>query len=204
MIEKIAFVGSMFSGKTTAANMLVTDRGFAKFAFADPVKMVTADLLNTLNGYLALRGLVMKHSWTFEEIQERKGEPEVRQLLQIVGTELGRILVGYEDVWVDVLINDSRQLKRVVVDDCRYPNEANRLREEGYKIVRILRPELLRQTMLQERYGDRWHDIMKHPSETSLQGYDVDHTIFAKDLDELREGVLNYVQSDETDKGVED
>lgn len=198
MIEKVAFVGAMFSGKTSAAKVLVKEQGFVCLSFADPVKIVAAQMLEQLNAYLMVYD-VSSQKWTYDTIQERKGEPQIRKLLQLVGTELGRELYG-DTVWIDLLMKNAKNLPRVVVDDARFPNEIEALRSEGFKIVRIMRPHQQQVAMVQERYPDTWQEVMEHPSETAWKDVEFDHIIFAKDLDELRERVVHYVQSDKNDE----
>lgn len=200
MINKVAFIGRMFSGKTTASNILVQEQGFVKLAFADPVKIVSAAMLEQLNAYLRvydLPALTCNGAWDYETIQKRKKEPQVRKLLQLVGTELGRELVGYENVWVDILLKASENLDCVVVDDCRFPNEADALRANGFKIVRIDRPAKDRMDLMAKAYPTDIETIMAHPSETALLLYEEDEYIFAEDLDKLKEIVLDYVRSED-------
>ena len=125
--------------------------------------------------------------WTLDDVEASKGHPSVRKLLQLVGTELGRQLVGYEDVWVDKLIAASEFLDNVVVDDCRFPNEAEALRKNGFVLVRVTRPEKDRIAAVKERYPDNFEEILSHPSETSLDDFEADITMWARTLDELHE-----------------
>lgn len=198
VIKKVAFIGRMFSGKTTASNILVQDMGFVKLAFADPVKIVSAAMLDQMNAYLRVYDLPALNSngaWDYDTIQKRKKEPQVRKLLQLVGTELGRELVGYENIWVDILLKSAEDLECVVVDDCRFPNEADALREHGFRIVRVDRPVEDRLTLMRKAYPHDLESIMDHPSETSLDLYEHDDYLFAEDLDKLQETVLHYVRS---------
>lgn len=185
---KIAFIGKMFSGKTTAAKYLTAEHGYVKLAFADPVKIVAAQMLNQLAAYLRVHDLSSisgTSDWTYDLIQERKTEPQVRKLLQLVGTELGRELIGYEDVWVDILLKEAANLTNVVVDDCRFPNEAEALRSHGFRIVKIERDNESRQRALVQAYPDTWRGIMAHPSETSLDNFVPDVVLYAENLEQL-------------------
>lgn len=181
---KIAFIGKMFSGKTTAADYLVNQHAFTKLAFADPVKSISADILN-----LVASRLGQPMTWTYEEIQRRKGEAQVRKLLQLVGTELGRELIGYEDVWVDLLVHDVRGRDNIVIDDCRFPNEAQALKDSGFLIVRMNRPEEDRIALMKEKYPTTYENILHHPSETSLDDFKADLILSASDVQSIYKSV---------------
>jgi dephospho-CoA kinase len=184
MENKIAFIGKMMSGKTTASKFLVESREFGRLAFAYPVKEFSVRTLNSLAHMFG-----REQNWTMETLEQRKSEPQVRKLLQLVGTELGRELVGYENVWVDLLIDKVEYMDRVVVDDCRFPNEAEALKEAGFTIVRVIRPEQDRLEAVRQAYPDSWEDIIRHPSETSLDHFEADITITASTVHSLKNAV---------------
>src|SRR5690606_4847856 len=74
---------------------------------------------------------------------EAKAVPEVRRLLQSLGTEAGRNMVG-ENVWVNIMarkIDDHRGAGHpVVVTGIRFPNEVQMIEELGGQAVWIERP----------------------------------------------------------------
>lgn len=123
--------------------------------------------------------------WHFADVEQKKGKPAVRKLLQLLGTEIGRELIGYEDVWVDILREKARGIDNVVVDDCRFPNEAKALREEGFTLVRLLRNEEDRVALMQQKYPTTWEEILNHPSETSLDDFEADVVISADSVTDL-------------------
>lgn len=186
---KVAFIGYMFSGKTTAAEHLRDSLGYTKLAFADPVKEISIDILNLMSERL---GQPLNY-WDMARVQERKGEPQVRKLLQLVGTELGRELIGNNDVWVDLLLHEAKQQENVVVDDCRFVNEAESLKSIGFMIVRIQRPEVDRLALLLEKYPNNHEEIMAHPSETSLADYEADLLLAADTVEALQKNVAVLV-----------
>ncbi len=134
----IAFAGRAGSGKTTAAETLI-DQGFALVKFADPLK----DMMRAFYASLGLEP---------EQIErriegDRKEEPDPhlggktpRMAMQTLGTEWGRDLI-HKDLWVKAWAAKVTKLRHrgipVVVDDCRFPNEARRVRILGGKIVKI-------------------------------------------------------------------
>ena len=114
---RVAFVGQMGNGKTTAAQYLIDNYSFKRYSFAAKLKEICKDM--------------------WPDQFEEGAKP--RHLLQYVGTDMFR---KYDpEVWVDYLDRQIGQENphRAVIDDCRFPNEALMLRERGFKIVKILR-----------------------------------------------------------------
>jgi hypothetical protein len=72
--------------------------------------------------------------------------PEIRRLLQRTGAEGIRNLFG-EDAWIKVLYNRFPDLfsptTRYVLTDCRFPNEAKFIKDNGGTICWIERPGIV-------------------------------------------------------------
>ncbi|MGB9945336.1 hypothetical protein ACO0DA_20340 [Bacillus subtilis] len=66
---------------------------------------------------------------------------------------------------------------RVLIEDCRQPNEHNRLRAEGFKIIRITAPEDIRIERARKAGDDFDLAALKHPTELALQNFEVDYEI---------------------------
>jgi energy-coupling factor transporter ATP-binding protein EcfA2 len=133
----IALTGYAGSGKSTVASALVR-LGYTHTKFAGPLKGM-------------LRALYRSTDMPFAEIERRiegdlKEIPDrllngrtPRQAMQWLGTEWGRGYFG-DDFWVGMWAAGLRNGKRYVVDDCRFPNEADAIRSRGGVIVFIDRP----------------------------------------------------------------
>jgi len=116
----IAFTGFKQVGKTTSAKFLTEDI----LSFAEPIK------------------LIAKKNFSWDEIKDEKG----RKLLQ----GIGHIARAYNSrVWVDILESNLIKLKQFYsvyedkifcVDDLRFDNEAEMLKEHGAIIIKITRP----------------------------------------------------------------
>lgn len=133
----IALMGKIGSGKDAVGNILTQHRGFMRVSFADPLKQCLLALNPLVDGVLLHRvaDLVTTQGW-----DAAKKHPEVRSLLQRIGTEMGRKILG-ETVWIDLaLAKMSDPYKRYVVTDCRFLNEAQAVRREGAELWRIERP----------------------------------------------------------------
>jgi hypothetical protein len=126
------------AGKDVVASVLVSERGFERRAFADPMREALYRLDPLVPGPglhdERLRWLVDTFGWD----QTKRRFPEVRRLLQMFGVECGRDLHG-PDCWVNITLADLPETS-VVISDVRFPNEADRIRSLGGTVWRISRP----------------------------------------------------------------
>lgn len=164
-MELVAFSGYARSGKDTAADAL-SGLGFQRVAFADKLR----DFLYALNPIVMgfgtvenyrLRDIIDKYGW--DGYKNTIHVREIRPLLQRLGTECGRDILG-QNTWVNAALDNLDPDGKYVVTDCRFVNEADAVRDRGGKIYRI------------ERKGVG--PANDHPSETSLDGYLFDEWIF--------------------------
>ncbi|MAZ17861.1 MAG: deoxynucleotide monophosphate kinase [Ahrensia sp.] len=126
----VAFTGLAGSGKTTAADYLVS-RGYTRVKFAGPLK----DMMRAIGfGDREIEG----------DLKEKPhgllcGKTP-RYAMQTLGCEWGRDLIG-PDFWTRLWRNTASEIidsgGRVVTDDCRFPNEASAVRSLGGYIYRI-------------------------------------------------------------------
>lgn len=130
MADRLCVCGVAGAGKSALARVLARDYGYAVVKFADPLK----EMLRVLGlGDRELEG-------------DRKSVPSEllcghtpRWAMQRLGTEWGRMKIG-ESLWVDAWRRRVAALPagaRIVVDDCRFPNELEAAREMGFVPVRI-------------------------------------------------------------------
>jgi hypothetical protein len=150
----IGLSGYARSGKDEAAKVLVEQHGFTRIAFADKLR----DFLYALNP-LVSNNLYLKsddigwHLWGKNEpmrvrdvidyagwdgYKESPYGQEIRELLQRLGTEAGRQVLG-ENIWVDSAFIGLDPNKNYVITDVRFPNEAEAVRERGGCLWRINR-----------------------------------------------------------------
>ena len=127
-------------GKDTIANILVDKYGYERRAFADLMKHMAYAQDPLLEGHrnwglsLSLADLVDSQGWEIA-----KEHLEVRRTLQRLGTEVGRSLLG-ENFWVDQVTKDLTSESKVVFSDCRFPNEAQAVKDLGGQVWRVERP----------------------------------------------------------------
>jgi hypothetical protein len=124
------------SGKSTVANMTWD---FKKISFASPMREFCANLLSALghDGVVLLRDRDKKE----EKIAEIGVSP--RQMMQTLGTEWGRSCI-HPELWIMVAagaVEQQQKLGRdVVIDDVRFPNEAEMVHRLGGELWLVDRP----------------------------------------------------------------
>ena len=127
------------SGKTTIATQLITD-GYMQVSFAAPLKSLVHELLCLLGHE---NRAATSYVYAYKEQQIPGIRCSARHLMQTLGTEWGRQCV-HPDVWVMIASKRIRDLHAagysVVVDDCRFPNEASMIRELGGELWHVERP----------------------------------------------------------------
>lgn len=141
MINLVAFCGYAQTGKDTAASFLV-DEGFTRLAFADilrtslyklnPVASVARESVRP--GWGRVRMIVDDYGWDYAKVTY----PEVRELLQRLGTEVGRDLFG-ENFWVERVMDQIVPGGKYVITDVRFPNEEAAVHNAGGRVFRISR-----------------------------------------------------------------
>lgn len=174
----IGFAGRAFSGKTEFANSVNKEFGGVRLSFAKYLKQLCCDLvgcssIEELNSFKKLgesKVFVIEKHWlpmiseqtgisTDIVSRELNGITEfmgVRNLLQFIGTDLIR---KYKPTWhIDKLKEEVKSLGEnivITIDDVRFENELEAIRELGGRVIYVLRPSTLYMTS-------------NHISETSL------------------------------------
>lgn len=181
----IAFTGKRGSGKSTCADYLVDHYGFLKVNFKDTlveeVMLGFPDLLKILaKAYLRsdIRSLFDVKPYV----------PEIRALLQNYGTNIRRL--DNKFYWVErwrerVSLFPDRN---IVVDDVRFLNEANIVKQMGGEVIMVI------------RHGLVSNDL--HPSEMEMDAIVPTHTWKAGDgVNNLYKLVDEFIQTSERNTG---
>lgn len=131
----------MGCGKSEITKVLVEDHGYVNVKFAGTLKSMLTPLLVTL-------GIPPQDTHRYTEGPEKETILPVigvstRRLMQTLGTDWGRNIIK-STIWVDVTwAHISRLLSdgwKVVVDDVRFPNEFDVLKQHGGHLVKVIRP----------------------------------------------------------------
>jgi len=117
-------------------------------------------------------------------------DEEGRTLLQYVGTDVVRN--NEPDFWVNFIVKILKLFDGnwdyVLIPDCRFPNECNVLRENGFEtiLLKVIRSGFESPLTEEQR---------KHPSETAMDNTDADYTVDnSGSLDELKEKLNRFVE----------
>ena len=155
-LNNIVLVGRFGTGKSTVAQVLVDEYGYGRASLASNIKSLARDAYGTLDKGKHVR------------VTSRDGKHRditIRQVLQ----ELGEAVKDMDrDLWLRLLLNDIQfATGPLVVDDARFPFEAEALRQRGWVIARLYAPQMI----LMERYKDAYGRLpteaeMNHVSET--------------------------------------
>lgn len=178
----IAFCGRAGCGKSTAARTLLqppfqlrkwgrTER----VSFAEPIR----DALSAIGVSVeALTNPALK-----EQPLPGFGGKSPRYLMQTLGTEWGRQMVA-DDIWLQIARSRIQALVdqgvQVVIDDVRFDNEAQLLRDMGALIIEI------------RRKGDCYEDASAHASEMGIHPRFISETIVNGELNVFQWAVLCY------------
>lgn len=126
----IGLCGPAKSGKSLAAEYLINNHGFARVRFAGPLKAMLAALglsQEEIEGPLKERPCAML------------GGKTPRHAMITLGTEWGRDMID-PDLWVNAwraAVDRLPEGKPVVVEDCRFHNEAHTIRSCDGLLVRL-------------------------------------------------------------------
>lgn len=160
----VGLIGKKRAGKDTFAARLIAEHGFARVAFADPVREAALALdpwIDMCGGNERLASIVSRIGW-----ERAKEIPEVRRILQNFGTSSIRAIDP--DFWMRHGMEKARRCTEagfpVVFTDVRFTNEARAIKAAGGILVRIERPST--------------DDGDTHASEVELDSYPVDRLVY--------------------------
>jgi hypothetical protein len=175
MPKFIVLAGKKQSGKTTSANYLKeqllewrSDLNIHITSFASPIKEFCTDVIG-LTKEQVYGADSDKNSKTHirwhdmpNEILDANGIVKLynmtaREVMQVFGTDVMRNFFG-NDIWAKAPFNkDWNFVDYVIIDDCRFPNEADAALENDGILIKLTRNALI---------GDN------HASELALDDYD--------------------------------
>lgn len=150
MVQVVGILGFKGSGKDTAGEYLVREHGFVVESFANPLKDMVAAVFGWDRALLE-GNTVDSREWretpdTWWEVKldwpnnpgSYLGRFTPRVALQVIGTDVLR--QHFDDsIWIKSL--EARLIKhdKVVITDCRFPNECKLIRSHGGALFRVKR-----------------------------------------------------------------
>ena len=131
------------SGKSTIADYLISQHGFVRLSFAEPLKATISTLLIEF-GYDPGDAYHITHIDKHTPIPEIDSRLDARHLLRTIGDEWGRQCV-HPDIWLRCWTSRYLRLRvngiqNIVVDDVRYENEAVLLSRFDAQLWKVTRP----------------------------------------------------------------
>lgn len=148
-MKVIGVNGYARTGKDTVAAILIERFGFQRMAFADKLRQAVYELNPTVTwdykyglaygakSVSTIQAVVDQFGW--DGVKKTGWGKASRELLQRMGTEVGRNILG-ENVWVLAVLNNLESDGKYVFTDCRFPNEAEAVTELCGQVWRIDRP----------------------------------------------------------------
>lgn len=151
MKDIIGVVGFLGSGKNTVGNFLIDQLGYNRDSFAGPLK----DAVSVVFGWPRdlLEGETKESrewrdrpdewweqrlDWTNHKLNYMHRRFTPRLALQLWGTDVLRTNF-FDALWIASLEYRLKDNDRVVVTDCRFPNEIETIRKMGGKVIRVKR-----------------------------------------------------------------
>lgn len=160
--------------------------GLRRAAFADELKRTAAMIVDFFAVAVHDEGVrILPRGWLHEyDAHDRmingtvidflrrfgdKSTSQGRRWLQFFGTECMRSVLP--DIWVQAVLHRVKMWPGTVVDDMRFINEANALRDSGFVLVRIETPEEIRRERILKLYPNYDFSRFNHASETNLDDW---------------------------------
>jgi hypothetical protein len=206
----ISISGKKGSGKDLAADYIVKQFGYTKVAFADNVKrfcseqfglplhffnnedlkdqplrvsfqLYSSEIVQLVEELILLENMnVGRVPWSTIPLEKNLKTP--REILQFVGTDLGRNIVN-KDIWIGQLQPEIAGKSDLVIADARMQNERDFLRKMGAKKILVVRHS----------------EVNDHESENDLGNpdeydYVLDNSGSKEDLYKLIDGILKEVK----------
>jgi dephospho-CoA kinase len=145
---RIAFTGNLCSGKSYLAKILMKKYNLELYSFAGKIKEIATDL--------------------FQMAQKD------RLLLQNIADKMKEI---DPDIWIKYLLNDIGDKDNIIIDDLRFENEVNYLKEHGFTIIRLNVPDDIQMERIKNTYPTTYEEHIKgmsHNSESEIKNLNVD------------------------------
>jgi hypothetical protein len=178
-LKNIGIAGKFAVGKTSVANILESNHGYVRMSIASSLKqfvnqMYARDVYGTDEG-----AVLQKSDSILINTVDGRRMVTVRQLLQDIGNQMKLI---DQDIWLrgvrhQVLLWNEMG-KSVVIDDVRFPREAEYLKNIGFINVRLAASEDTRLERYFRTYGIKpTRQELNDKSETAVDAITPDYEL---------------------------
>jgi len=178
-LKNIGIAGKFAVGKTSVANILESNHGYVRMSIASSLKqfvneMYARDVYGTDEG-----AVLQKSDSILINTVDGRRMVTVRQLLQDIGNQMKLI---DQDIWLrgvrhQVLLWNEMG-KSVVIDDVRFPREAEYLKNIGFINVRLAASEETRLERYFRTYGIKpTRQELNDKSETAVDAITPDYEL---------------------------
>lgn len=134
----IGLIGYKGSGKSS-----LTDEALHTWDGVRAVRMGFADPMRDMIAALGVPAEILHDKARWDEPLEILCGKSTRHAVVTIGTEWGRQQIG-EEIWTRIAMHRSEKLrsegKNVIIDNVRFPIEANTIRERGGILIAFKRP----------------------------------------------------------------
>lgn len=161
--KKIAITGKARSGKTELAHLAYFTYGFKEFDFSEELKDLFHRLFPHIPRFPKPRALYQKFGQWLREI-----DPDIW-----VKMTMGKV---HEYCFEDAL-NKVNHKPKVLVNGVRQPNEYQRLKEEGFIIIRANASDDLRIDRARNAGDVFTEEDLSHDTESHIDTFEVDYEI---------------------------
>jgi hypothetical protein len=178
--RKVAFIGGLHSGKTTAAEVFVA-KGYTKLSIAEPIKTAAGAALNGADIALRKIGVIRPglNDTGWPDRDPMKDKDANRELFQFIGEYFRR---DNPSIWINYFLRIHGHRDKVVIDDARNDQEVKALRDRGWTVIRVDRPLPDRIRSVQSKAlasGRKMTDkqvkkLLKHDTESNIMKLDYD------------------------------
>lgn len=128
----VGLAGGKGCGKSSVARIMERKFGYEIMSFATPIK----DMLRAMG----LRDAELNDPVLKEIVLDEYGKSP-REIMQLLGTEFARNMIS-EDIWVTAMKRKIAPGMKVVIDDVRFNNEAEFIRDSGGSVLEVKRTKL--------------------------------------------------------------
>lgn len=170
-MRNVAIAGRMAAGKSTLSAQLIHLYGYERGSFAGRLKGLAAEVYS--------HGQPIEKDGSYDVVDPMTGKTislSGRQVLQRLGQSVKQLDLLF---WVRLFAKEADKAEGpIVLDDMRFPFEAEYLRSRGWLIVKVETPAETRKERYRELYG-RYPtlDELEHESETQVDLIDADVTV---------------------------